>query len=515
MLDYKNYLIQRNYSLQKTLKSGDENEVLLVRRSDGTQFVLRVYSYEVPVYAALLGHNCIYLPAVYRFYAAEGLYFVEEEYIDGISAAELLQGGEHCSKTRTLEIAKAVLGAAEELHRKGFIHRDIKPEHILLTADGRIVLVDLGASMQIRPEKSGDTQLLGTAGYAAPEQFGFSRSDARTDIYAVGILLNELLTGVHPSVKLYREGNLGQIIEKCISMNPQDRYQTIEELEAELRREIETDSVFSSEASNPVNHSSGKKKAIFAGILIIIAIAGSIFAASKWQAGEENPKGSDLQNIAGTEEDRPAVAEGSDYLQLYKDGNQTQYFNTIQGSQSSELRTEDGQIIDQSFHVYIDEGAGQVTWSDELGAWDVVTTGCRPGTKGYLHAEKGGKHYAIEVTTFAEPMSVYSCLPDINDLGKGWLKARRERPTAFEEGWLTVDYKKGEEVELYLVAAYFFTLDGIDCDNPDVTIEELKTPIGNYPFPVAKLTYRSSKGGDAEFTVTSELNNYHIQMNEI
>ena len=79
MLDYKNYLIQRIYSLQKTLKSGDENEVLLVRRSDGTQFVLRVYSYEVPVYAALLGHNCIYLPAVYRFYAAEGLYFVEEE----------------------------------------------------------------------------------------------------------------------------------------------------------------------------------------------------------------------------------------------------------------------------------------------------------------------------------------------------------------------------------------------------------------------------------------------------
>ena len=198
-----------------------------------------------------------------------------------------MQGGEHCSKTRTLEIAKAVLGAAEELHRKGFIHRDIKPEHILLTADGRIVLVDLGASMQIRPEKSGDTQLLGTADYAAPEQFGFSRSDARTDIYAVGILLNELLTGVHPSVKLYREGNFGQIIEKCISMNPQDRYQTIEELEAELRREIETDSVFSSEASNPGNHSSGKKKAIFAGILIIIAIAGSIFAASKWQADEE------------------------------------------------------------------------------------------------------------------------------------------------------------------------------------------------------------------------------------
>lgn len=336
----------------------------------------------MPVYAALSGHNCIYLPAVYRFYAAEGLYFVEEEYIDGISAAELLQGGEHCSKTRTLEITKAVLGAAEELHRKGFIHRDIKPEHILLTADGRIVLVDLGASTQIRPEKSGDTQLLGTAGYAAPEQFGFSRSDARTDIYAVGILLNELLTGVHPSVKLYRAGNLGQ-------------------------------------------------------------------------------------------------------------------------------------IIDQSFHVYIDEGAGQVTWSDELGGWDVVTTGCRPGTKGYLHAEKGGKHYAIKVITFAEPMSVYNCLPDINDLGKGWLKARRERPTAFEEGWLTVDYKKGEEVVLYLVAAHFFTLDGIDCDNPDVTIEELKTPIGNYPFPVAKLTYRSSKGGDAEFTVTSELNNYHIQMNEI
>lgn len=63
-----------------------------------------------------------------------------------------------------------------------------------------------------------------------PEQFGLTRSDQRTDIYAVGILLNELLTGVHPAIETYKEGFLGNVIATCINMNPSDRYQTVKEL---------------------------------------------------------------------------------------------------------------------------------------------------------------------------------------------------------------------------------------------------------------------------------------------
>jgi serine/threonine protein kinase len=79
----------------------------------------------------------------------------------------------------------------------------VKPDHVILAEDGRVVLIDLDGSMEIQPEKSEDTRLLGTALYAAPEQFGLARSDQRTDVYAVGILLNEMLTGAHPAVKQY------------------------------------------------------------------------------------------------------------------------------------------------------------------------------------------------------------------------------------------------------------------------------------------------------------------------
>lgn len=77
----------------------------------------------------------------------------------------------------------------------------------MLTPEGKVYLIDLDAAMQLAPEKKSDTQLLGTAVYAAPEQFGLTRSDVRTDIYAVGILLNILLTGVHPAVEQYRSGD--------------------------------------------------------------------------------------------------------------------------------------------------------------------------------------------------------------------------------------------------------------------------------------------------------------------
>ena len=76
---------------------------------------------------------------------------------------------------------------------------------------------------------SRDTVILGTVGYASPEQLGVSQSDARTDIYAAGVLLNVMLTGEHPSVRL-ASGRLGQIVEKCTAISPSHRYSTAEKL---------------------------------------------------------------------------------------------------------------------------------------------------------------------------------------------------------------------------------------------------------------------------------------------
>ena len=78
-----------------------------------------------------------------------------------------------------------------------------------------------------------DTQVLGTTGFAAPEQYGLSQSDARTDIYSLGVLMNVMLTGQHPSKRL-AEGRMGRIIEHCPRVNPAKRYRDVLRLMEEL-----------------------------------------------------------------------------------------------------------------------------------------------------------------------------------------------------------------------------------------------------------------------------------------
>lgn len=106
------------------------------------------------------------------------------------------------------------------------IHRDLKPENFMVTDRG-IVLFDFDVS---RPYAKGEgvSTLVGTIGYAAPEQLGFEQSDPRSDIYSLGVILNELCCGHLPAVKqssLYRE-----VIRRCTKLDPADRYQSIEEL---------------------------------------------------------------------------------------------------------------------------------------------------------------------------------------------------------------------------------------------------------------------------------------------
>lgn len=111
------------------------------------------------------------------------------------------------------------------LHSIGAVHRDVKPENIILRGDNA-VLIDFDAARFHKPENSADTQILGTTGFAAPEQYGLSQSDVRTDIYALGVLINVMLTGEHPSRNLAK-GRMGRIVDRCTHVNPQRRYKNV------------------------------------------------------------------------------------------------------------------------------------------------------------------------------------------------------------------------------------------------------------------------------------------------
>ena len=122
-----------------------------------------------------------------------------------------------------------VCNAVETLHSLGIIHRDIKPENVMIDTKGKVKLIDLNASRQYEEHKTSDTVILGTLGYASPEQLGLSQSDTRTDIYALGVLLNVMLTGEHPSRKL-TDGKAKKIVLKCTQIDPNSRFSTVEKL---------------------------------------------------------------------------------------------------------------------------------------------------------------------------------------------------------------------------------------------------------------------------------------------
>lgn len=113
------------------------------------------------------------------------------------------------------------------------IHRDIKPSNILLTPSDHVILIDFDASREFDAGKPEDTVLLGTREYAAPEQYGFGQSDARSDIYALGVLLNKMLTGTYPRREC-PECSLGEIITRCTALLSDQRYASVEELKTAL-----------------------------------------------------------------------------------------------------------------------------------------------------------------------------------------------------------------------------------------------------------------------------------------
>lgn len=193
----------------------------------GTQMVIHQFSEHINAYKILCDLKCDNLPTIYDVFSLSDGMIVLEEYIDGITVEEVAQTG-HYRKSGAIKVLRGICNAMAVLHQNGIVHRDIKPENIMLDKNGRVCLIDFNASRSIT-QKSKDTVIMGTIGFAPPEQLGISHSDERTDIYAAGVLLNIMLTGKHPSIEIAK-GKLGRIVRKCTNVNPHDRYSSAQKL---------------------------------------------------------------------------------------------------------------------------------------------------------------------------------------------------------------------------------------------------------------------------------------------
>ena len=220
------------YSLVTVLSEKNDCRVLRLRNKRTQQdLVLRSFPKPVDAYEILCSIRCENLPEIYDAIVLEDGQIVLEEYIDGITVAEVMQAGKY-RYWGAKKVLQGICHGLTVLHDRGIIHRDIKPENVMIDKAGRVVLIDFNASRK-ESTASKDTVIMGTVGYAAPEQLGLLQTDARTDIYAAGVLLNVMLTGKHPT-ETFARGRAGRVVRKCTALNPNDRYQSAKELAAKL-----------------------------------------------------------------------------------------------------------------------------------------------------------------------------------------------------------------------------------------------------------------------------------------
>ena len=192
--------------------------------------------------------NHPYLPSIVDVIDQEDSFLIVMDYIEGNTLLQLLKEYGPQPQEYIVEWGKQLCEVLGYLHSRkpAIIYRDLKPANIMLKPNGSITLIDFGTAREYKADNIEDTTCLGTYGYAAPEQFGgMGQTDARTDIYCLGMTLYHLLTGHNPCEPPYELKDIRQIrpdvseglvkiIGKCTQKNPEERYRTSEELLYEL-----------------------------------------------------------------------------------------------------------------------------------------------------------------------------------------------------------------------------------------------------------------------------------------
>lgn len=208
------------------------HQVSLVQHQSTQKIYVRkiLQVYHLPVYEYLAAHPISGVPRIIDYMEEQKQLTVIEEYISGEPLREKLD-----KHAITVDAARRYMlelcDILQKLHSLNppVVHRDIKPSNIMITSCDHVVLLDFNAAKYYTENADSDTTLLGTQGYAAPEQYGFGSSSPRTDIYALGVLMQDICQVLPDAASAF-----AQISEKCMHMDPKDRFSSVAELKTAL-----------------------------------------------------------------------------------------------------------------------------------------------------------------------------------------------------------------------------------------------------------------------------------------
>ena len=168
--------------MEQLIKKSKRCSVYCITDESGEKRIKRIISGgNTEVYELLRENPHKFMPKIFSVTEDKNDITVIEEFVDGSIISEI------CTvEKQMVKAAKELCAVLIHIHSLGIIHRDIKPSNILMTPNGHICLIDFEAARRIKPQADSDTRHLGTAGFAPPEQYGFSQTDVRSDIYALG-----------------------------------------------------------------------------------------------------------------------------------------------------------------------------------------------------------------------------------------------------------------------------------------------------------------------------------------
>ena len=232
--------LQEQLSLSYYNKIGEINEehkISIVQHRENKNIYVKkeLDVYNLSVYSYLKDKSFRGLPKIYEVVESDNTLIVIEEYISGNTLESILSDNGALPEQQIIKYTLQLCDILKNLHNctPPIIHRDIKPSNIMITPNDDVILLDLNAAKYMNPQTEEDTKLIGTKGYAAPEQYGFGSSNTRTDIYAIGMVINTMLVGSF-SIST-TESRLSTIIKKCTELTPQNRFESIEELQKALQ----------------------------------------------------------------------------------------------------------------------------------------------------------------------------------------------------------------------------------------------------------------------------------------
>ena len=236
------------YHVERVLAHGKDGVTELVTVEGSGPFVRKKIPNELArrgVWSALADCDCARLPQVEATYKLPDEFVVVYDFVPGETLEVLVRKAGRLDAAQAASLALDICEAAAALHAQGIVHRDITPKNVVVSGDGAH-LIDLGIARMYAEGATRDTNALGTWGFAAPEQYGFKQTDARSDVYSIGCVLGYLLTGIMPDEDAYHEAladeavvpaRLRAIVDRATDMEPSARYQTAADLAAALRGE--------------------------------------------------------------------------------------------------------------------------------------------------------------------------------------------------------------------------------------------------------------------------------------